>query len=402
MSWKSKVKGLAKKLLGIENPVVEAAPAPKLDVYACFGYTTDREEIPLNMEEKEQAGDKIVLNWIIPDLGVGSGGHLNIFRFISLLEDMGLHNRIYLFQSNRFKDDEELRNFLKEYYGNALANPSIEAYRSVEDAKYAHGTVATGWQTAYFVKRFNNTDFKFYFVQDFEPFFYAMGTEYLLAENTYRFGFYGITAGDWLKNKLNKEYGMKTDSFWFSYDRDLYSKGEKRDGANRLFFYARPVTPRRAFDLGMLALIELHRRVPDLEVIFAGWDVSNYNIPFKHVNAGSVKLENLSDMYSQCDMCMVMSTTNLSLLPLEIMASNSVVVCTEGENNTWMVDEKNAIIVSHDPVEIADTLQYYFEHKEELAEKREKGLQYVKNTDWKKEAEKVYNFVTSVINKSGE
>ena len=36
-----------------------------------------------------------------------------------------------------------------------------------------------------------------YFVQDFEPLFYPMGSDYLLAENTYRKGLYHITTGAW-------------------------------------------------------------------------------------------------------------------------------------------------------------------------------------------------------------
>lgn len=374
----------------------------KTDVYAFYGYTTDSKEIPLDIGQKRNTGDRLTVNWVIPDINIGSGGHMNIFRFISYLEDHGLHNRVYLFQCTRFVDTEAFRGFLKEYYGETLTNPDVEAYSDVKDMEYAQATVATGWQTAYHVRRFNNTDHKFYFVQDFEPYFYPMGSEYLLAENTYRFGFYGITAGDWLKEKLHREYGMRTSSFSFSYDKELYQKGKKGDGVNRLFFYARPVTPRRAFELGLLALIETSKRIPDLEVVFAGWDVSNYEIPFVHLNAGSVKLEELADLYAQCDMCLVMSTTNLSLLPLEIMASNSVVVCTKGENNEWLVNENNAILVSYDPIEIADTLEYYFHHKEELDKIREKGLLYVKDTEWKKETQKVYDIIMSAIQDIGE
>ena len=46
------------------------------------------------------------------------------------------------------------------------------------------------------------------------------------------------------------------------------------------------VTPRRDFELGILALNELSKRVDDLEVVFAGWDVSQYKIDFPHVNMG--------------------------------------------------------------------------------------------------------------------
>ena len=67
---------------------------------------------------------------------------------------------------------------------------------------------ATGWETAYPVFNMKNPAHKMYFVQDFEPLFYGMGSKAVLAENTYRFGFYGITAGCWLTKKVG-EYGMK-------------------------------------------------------------------------------------------------------------------------------------------------------------------------------------------------
>ena len=49
-----------------------------------------------------------------------------------------------------------------------------------------------------------------------------MGSKYIFAEETYRFNFIGITAGDWLKEKLEKEYGMISTAFKFSYDKELH------------------------------------------------------------------------------------------------------------------------------------------------------------------------------------
>lgn len=98
-----------------------------------------------------------------------------------------------MFESQSFKDDESFKEFLRKYYNTTLTNENIEIYNDVENVKFAHAIVATGWQTAYFVRRFNNVISKFYFVQDFEPLFYSMGSEYLMAENTYKFEFRGIT-----------------------------------------------------------------------------------------------------------------------------------------------------------------------------------------------------------------
>ena len=57
-----------------------------------------------------------ILNWIIPEMGKGSGGHLNIFRFVSFLENMGFHNRIYLFNAPSLHDNESVSKFLKKYF----------------------------------------------------------------------------------------------------------------------------------------------------------------------------------------------------------------------------------------------------------------------------------------------
>lgn len=368
----------------------------KNNVLDIFGYVLDTKKIPFSKEDFENNKDgQIILNWIIPEMGVGSGGHINIFRFVEMLQQRGIKNRIYVDRPVNMFTDDELRAFLRANY--SLDPDEIEIHCGLSQLKFAHGTVATGWQTAYCVNNFDNTITKFYFVQDFEPYFYAPGSEYYFAENTYRMGFTGITAGDWLKDKLRTEYGMKTESVGFSYDRELYRPVQKRDDKKRIFFYARPVTPRRSFEMGLLALIELYRRIPDIEVIFAGWDVGNYEIPFIHLNGGCVKLSELSDLYSQCDMCLVLSCTNLSLLPLEVMASNSVVVSNKGSNNEWLLNSENSILTENDPIDIADKLEYYLNHKDELAAIRKNGLEFAQTTDWELYGDKMKSFITNCI-----
>lgn len=360
----------------------------KNDVCGFYNYIMKGEVTPFSASDYEDnKNSKLILNWVIPEMGPGSGGHINIFRFVRNLNEMGFSNRIYIMNPVNLTTDQIARDFMVEYFD--FDYPDIEIHVDVAAMKYAHATIATSWQTAYCVRDFDNTISKFYFVQDFEPYFFAMGSEYVFAENTYKFGFRGITAGDWLKDKLRDEYGMKTDSFSFSYDRDLYKPIEKRDDNKRVFFYARPVTPRRDFELGLLALEKLSKIIPDVEVVFAGWDVSGYKISFKHGNFGIVRLEELADLYAQCDMCLVLSNTNLSLLPLEVMASNSVPVCSKGANSSWLVNDDNSIMVDFDPDEIADTLAYYFNNPDKLKEKRKKGLEFATSTSWKEEAEKV-------------
>ena len=77
-------------------------------------------------------------------------------------------------------------------------------------------------------------------------------------------------------------------------------------------------------------------------------------------------------------MCLVISNTNLSLVPFEVMACNSVAVCSKGANSSWMVNEENSILVDYDPIQIADRMEYYFNHPDELATIRKKGMDFRK------------------------
>ena len=358
------------------------------DLFSKFDFVLKNEKVPFDKETYEKVKDgKKIINWVIPEMGLSAGGHINIFRFVQMLQDAGFQNKMYIIKPLAFHTSEECRAFLRKHY--ALNIDEIEVSINVAEMGFAHATIATSWQTAYTVRDFDNTISKFYFVQDFEPYFFKVGSEYAFAENTYKFGFRGLTAGDWLKNKLQDEYGMQTDSFLFSYDRTLYQPGEKRDEVPRVFFYARPVTERRNFELGLLALNEIAKRKADVEVIFAGWDIRNYTIPFKHKSLGSLRQDKLADLYAQCDMCLVLSGTNLSLLPLEVMASNSVAVCTRGANSEWLVNEENAVMVDFDPDDIADKICYYLDHKDELDQIRKAGLAFANATNWEAEGEKV-------------
>lgn len=374
----------------------------RIDICGFYDFIMKQKEVPFSKADYENHKEgRRIINWVIPEMGVGSGGHIDIFRFVKLLKNLGYKNKIYILKQEKLFSDTEASQFVSEHYG--LDDDDIEIHVDINTMGFAHATIATSWITAYKVRDFNNTISKFYFVQDFEPLFYPVGSDYIFAENTYKMGFRGITAGDWLRDKLKDDYGMETCSFLFSYDKDLYHPGIKRDNTKRVFFYARPVTARRDFELGLLALNELSKRIPDVEVVFAGWDVSNYKIDFKHGNFGSVKLTELSDLYAQCDICLVLSGTNLSLLPLEVMASNSAVACSVGENSNWLVNDTNSIQVELDPNDIADKLEFYLTHPQELEDIRERGLKFAQEaSSWENEATKVYNFLEKGINTDEE
>lgn len=333
------------------------------------------------------------INWVVPPFGFGSGGHLNIFRFVHYLEKEGFECRIIVVGEPSPVSAEQASKQINDWFFSLNG----KVYLNMEIAPPAHITVATSWQTAYYVRNFQPTMHRCYFVQDFEPYFYANGSEYAWAEATYRFGFTGITAGTWLRDKLATEYGMRTHAFSFSFDHDRYSPCERREpDTRRIFFYARPPTTRRAFEMGVLVLNEVVRRLPDVKVVFAGWDISGYDIPFEHLNAGIVKLDALPDLYSQCDVALVLSFSNVSLLPLELMACGTPVVSNRAPCTEWLLNSGNAYLAEPTVESLADALCVVLNDPAVRERLRTGGLHTAAMTDWRREAKLVGDILRSL------
>jgi glycosyltransferase involved in cell wall biosynthesis len=369
-----------------QNPI----SISKRDVITFYDFVRAR---PVGSAIKAGSVERNTINWVLPPWGRGSGGHLNIFRFIQNLEKQGFDCRIIVVGEPRPVSAESARKRISEWFFPLKA----QVYLGIEGAPPAHITVATSWQTAYFVRAFQPTIHRCYFVQDFEPYFFPAGAEYAWAEATYSFGFFGITAGTWLRDKLASDYGMRGKAVSFSFDADIYAQRQRIDpAARRVFFYARPPTERRAFEMGLLVLDEVTRRLPDVEVIFAGWDLSSFDIPFKHVSKGIVSLAELPDLYSQCDVALVLSFTNLSLLPLELMACGTPVVSNLAPCTTWLLNQNNALLAPPTVEALADAICKVLNNPQEAARLREGGFAAASASDWQTEAHKVADIFRSL------
>jgi len=352
--------------------------------------------------------NRLVINWIVPDMGVGSGGHTTIFRTIKFLEEFGHKNRIYIFGGTKHGNSRKLKKFINDNFFELKA----EIFSTMDNIKDCDALIATSWQTAYPVRAIQNARKKFYFVQDFEPWFYPMSSEYKMAENTYKFGFYGICAGPWLVKKVN-EYEMPAGYFDLAYDPKIYFprevktpiKLESKDEYNskkiislpnvskpKIVAYVRPVTPRRCFELLLQSLRELYSRGIDFDLSFVGWDLTPYIIPFDEEfrNLRILTHEGLADLYNWADIGIVFSPTNYSLLPHEMMACKLPIVELKSETTEEVFeDEKNISLAEPNPVSIADKIENLLNDPEKRKKQEETAYEYVKQFSWEKSARKV-------------
>lgn len=316
-----RVRSAAAEYLTPKNVVL---PVDRRDVLAADLSQPAQVRIP-----KANPGEQLVINWVTIPAGPKSGGHTTLFRMIRYLEAHGYVNRLYFY--NVYGGDHRYyESIVRSFYGFDGQVCSLE--NGMEDA---HAVVATAWATAYPVFNSRCTGKRFYFVQDYEPYFHPVGAVSLLAENTYRMGFHAITAGRWLAQRLNAEFGMEADSFEFGCDTSVYHRVEDSRRSD-LVFYARPEAARRGFELGLMAMEIFAARRPDIDLHFYGDTMGK--LPFRFIDHGRVQPDELNQIYNQCYAGLSLSLTNVSLVPHEMLAAGCIPVVNEAVQNRIVLD----------------------------------------------------------------
>jgi 2-polyprenyl-3-methyl-5-hydroxy-6-metoxy-1,4-benzoquinol methylase/glycosyltransferase involved in cell wall biosynthesis len=289
------------------------------------------------------------VSWVVPGLPLGSGGHRNILRVAYHLQ--------------RFGHDIELYFTMTEDSGQALARSVKENFYPLEcpthryDGRFNATDVifATHWSTVEVALRHRTAaQHLAYFVQDFEPLFYPMGSEYILAENTYRQGLYHITSGPWCAHLLREQFGVPADHFVFPIDRDIYfpRTREDADGPPRVLFFARPEMPRRCYEIGLRMLESLHKQMPEAEInLYGSRELARhqYSFPAK-VHALLPGIQDLAKLYGNSDVGVAFSTTNPSLVPYEMMACGLPVVDLHRPGNEINYGGRTDIALLADPI----------------------------------------------------
>jgi hypothetical protein len=294
-------------------------------------------------------GEPIKVVWVMTPPGATSGGHTTLFRLIEHLERAGHQCTVALYDAYGSRARHlaaSLRSHHPDFGGDVVD--------STDGLPDAHAVFATSWQTAYPVAASRSAGARFYLVQDFEPHFYPCGSASSLAEDTYRMGFHGVTAGRWLAETLHADYGMDADAFDFGCDTARYRRDDDavRDG---VVFYARDDAPRRACELGLLALELFARRHPEVTIHLFGGRPGR--APFRHIEHGRIRPDDLDALYNRCAAGLSLSMTNVSLVPFEMMASGCLPVVNDAPHNRIVLDSPHVTYAPPSPRALADALE---------------------------------------------
>jgi glycosyltransferase involved in cell wall biosynthesis len=329
--------------------------------------------------------------WVVPAPLSGSGGHRVIFEICEYLLSVGHHVKIYFLMDPNFQHVDQIREFIATHFFEMKAEMQL----GIDPISSCDALIATSWNTAATV--YNHQKLAkdiFYFVQDFEPYFFPMSSDYIAAYGTYSMGLKHITIGDWLRRKLEAEFSATARSFPFPIDHSLYYPGESavQQDKLQLAFFARNTMARRCYPLGVEALKILKSRYPEVNItLFGSKDINSDDFPYPHTNLGIITPQQLAELYRECIVGLAFSTTNPSIVPFEMMACGLPVIDLNfNQNDIHYGGLQNVTLANPNPNGIADAVVALIKNKDDWSKKRENGLLFAEALPTREESARLF------------
>jgi hypothetical protein len=157
----------------------------------------------------------------------------------------------------------------------------------------------------------------------------------------------------------------------------------------RVAFYARPSTPRRAYELGVAALELVKRHSPEVEIVFFGAETLP-PLPFPVTNAGLLNRWELAGLFGSCDVGVVFSTTNPSFVPFEMMACKCAVVDLASERVEGLLEDGvNCRLAAPEPQAVAAAVLDLLRDSQGRKEIVRRAYEGVKDKSWEQSARQI-------------
>ncbi len=310
--------------------------------------------------------------WVIPHPGKGSGGHRTIIQNVNALIRQGYECDIYV-EDDNVSTAEMVKQKINEYYEPCDAG----VYVGIRMRKDYDIVFATGWQIVEFVRNLP-AKHKGYFIQDFEPWFFPMGDQYIITENSYRYGFKPVTIGKWLAHKMLAEYENPVEYFDFGADLNVYKKLDNVKKENAICFVYQPEKSRRCDYIGLKALRIVKTLRPDIQIYLYGSNMpATFDFECKNLNI--IPITKCNELYNKCKVGVCMSASNPSRIPFEMMAAGLPVVELYKENNIYDMPDEGVLLARPTPEAIASAIIHLVDSEEERNKMSEFGVKYMQD-----------------------
>jgi glycosyltransferase involved in cell wall biosynthesis len=329
--------------------------------------------------------------WLIPRLGVGSGGLRTILQHAHALEKAGYCCHLYIEGNGKQSRASE---FVESMFGYHFAH----IYFGWDQVEPADMAIATVWYSAKIVRDLPFACPKAYLVQDYEPLFNPMGYAYLMAENSYRYGLVPITVGRWLKHVLASHFDLPAYHLDFGADTRTYRPLGDVEGERAVCFIYQPEKLRRCSRLGIEALGIVKHYMPEASIYLYGSPVGEErDVWFEHKNLGLLSLEECNRLYNRCAVGLCLSSSNPSRIPFEMMAAGLPVVDLWRENNLFDFPPEAVSLSEQTPESLAANIIRLLRDKQTLERMSKAGVKYIESRGLHSESVQFITVVEQIL-----
>lgn len=374
------------------------------------------------------------------------GGQTSVLRLGTELADLGMQV-YYLVYKSQSREEMEFcaKENLAGYRGRCMSFDDYVGKCRKKKLEAVDFVCATSWDTVSFAKKLTDA-YKLYFVQDYEPYFYKYGEEFLMCRSTYSQGLHMISLGSWNREMILKDAGMGPGYLQNAQDR----KGLQKPGDLRIDVVDFPYEPREylktdesgngqetadgnagdhAEDIAesicsrnyaayrtkkkitIAAYVKFYgKRLPEfipymlkntakklkkrgieLEVLYFG-EAKTFKAPGGK-NLGHLNRTELIGLYRKADFGLVASMSNISLVPYEMHACGLPVIEFADGTYTHFLPADSAILTDIAKTDIAQELYGAMKEPGRLRKMHESAMEAMKDLSWQNTGKQFYGIL---------
>ncbi len=343
--------------------------------------------------ENGTPGKKNTILFLITRMVRFHGGQTSILRLGTKLAQMGFQVGYAVYKPQDKKEMELCaKSNLADFRGLLFTDKELSLMLEGRK-KSADIVVASSWDTVSFAKRLPG--YKMYFVQDYEPYFYAFGELFLMAKKTYEQGLHMVSLGAWNKKMIERECRpvSPVDVIDFPYEASEYPRRQRDFDAYRekktlriavyLKYYGKRlpcIIPELLIQAGEL----LEKEGIALQVSYFG-EAESFLAPGGK-NLGMLNKDELRELYYRSDFGMVASLSNISLVPYEMLSAGLPLIEFEDGTFADFFPEGSATLIGLSAKELAKKLSGLLREPEQLRLQLERAHGYMDALGWEKSA----------------
>lgn len=322
-------------------------------VHALFAPLLDRAE---SRVDRIGTSDGFSVAFVLPGMNRGSGGHNKVIAMAKHLARGGHPVTLHFTEPTA-----DFPSPLSVAQAFDLDRSRIVAHMGKAISFNADVYVATYWTTVHLLRSAQVQGRLFvHFMQDYEPYFFPMSTDYLLASDAYHTeDFHRISYGPWVKDTVRFLHGVESEQVPFCIDHSVYTSSPSITRKKSVLFFARPEMPRRCFELGVQALSAFQAKYgTEYEIeLFGTSNLGSMRLPFRYRSLGVITPHELATAYQRSAVGLVFSPTNPSMVPFEMMACGLPVIDLDTRANEITYGSRsNVELVAPNPEQIADAI----------------------------------------------